>query len=61
MKVLYDPVYKACAVEFDDDDTIFLNLRDGKIRINSCKGGKPKIVKTQLLFSFEDRDARGKK
>ncbi len=57
VKVYYDPEHKACAVEFDKDDTIFINSEDdGAISITSCKGGKPEMIEKQLLFSLDETD-----
>lgn len=53
MKVYYDSKHDACAVEFDKDDTIFMYVDEGKICIDSCNGGKPKIIKKQLLFEMK--------
>ena len=55
MKVYYDKEHDACAVEFDKDDTIFMDTADGGgIYIDSCKGGKPEIIKKQLRFKLDD-------
>ena len=60
MKVYYDEKHGACAVEFDRDDTIFI-YSAGKIEIHSCKGGRPKLIKKQLLFSPGELKAKEKK
>ncbi|KKM92438.1 hypothetical protein LCGC14_1218590 [marine sediment metagenome] len=56
MKVYYDKEHDACAVEFDKDDTIFMNTEDGAIEISSCKGGKPEFIEKQLLFPIKESD-----
>ena len=56
MKVYYDPEHNACSVEFDADDTIFMDIEDGKMCITSLKGGKPEMLEKQLLFSVEDKE-----
>ena len=60
MKVYYDPKHKACAVEFDKDDTVFMNVSGGKILIDSCKGGKPEVIEKQLRFKVNWKNRKGK-
>ena len=54
MKVIYDPEHNACAVEFDEDDCLFISIEEGKIFIHSSTGGKPEMVEGQLLFSLDE-------
>jgi len=61
MKVYYDKKHSACAMEFDGDDTIFMETGKGKIRIYSCKGGKPEIIEKQLLYEHKDVEKGGGK
>ncbi len=61
MKIYYDPEHDACAVEFDKDDALITSIHRGKIFIESCKGGKPRIIKKQLMFSIEEVKAQEKK
>ncbi len=56
MKVIYDPEHKACAVRFDKDDTLFIYQDEGGVEIHSCKGGKPQMVKEQLLFELDEEE-----
>lgn len=59
MKVYYDKKHNTCAVEFDKDDTVIIDTADdGGIYISSCKGGKPEIIKKQLLFELNDDTIR---
>ncbi len=55
MEVYYDAEHKACAVKFDKDDTVFIYQGDNGIEMHSCKGGKPKMLKRQLLFSLDEQ------
>jgi len=59
MKIYYDKENDACAVYFGKDDTAFIYQTEEGMEIHSCKGGEPKIIKKQLLFSLdegEDKD-----
>jgi len=55
MKVYYDKEHDACAVEFDKEDGMSINVsEDGGIWIDSFKGGKPEIIERQLRFSLDE-------